>query len=468
MTGSYFRGDSVPVLLPEDEAKFTPVTFNYYDQLNGYQYLKHLGIGHHFYQGRYTDAIHEVLDLDKKTIIHIPNVNSGESTKNKLEEVGFILDTIGTVERTEPDTGIIEVRRRDNGSVIRVADLVDDTDQNARANTLHYLSTVASKQREAVDMIIALGMAKEGFDWPFAEHALTVGYRASLTEIIQIIGRVTRDSEGKNRAQFTNLIAEPDASQNDVTVAVNNMLKAITASLLMEQVLAPNFAFKAKHGNDDAPKPGTLQIVDFKDPSTARTKQIIKSDLNDLKAVILQDDTFARAAAGSIDAQKTNKVLIPKIIRQRYPDLTESEVEEVRQHVVVDSVIKTGEVKEVGDKRFVKLANRFVNLDELNINLIDTINPFQRAFEVISKTVTPNVLRLISDTIAATRLDITVEEALGAFPQIQHWAKINGRHPDRRSEDTTERYYAECLLVVRRFKQERDQRRTQESADQED
>ena len=35
MTGSYFRGDSVPVLSPGDEAKFTPVTFNYYDQLNG-------------------------------------------------------------------------------------------------------------------------------------------------------------------------------------------------------------------------------------------------------------------------------------------------------------------------------------------------------------------------------------------------------------------------------------------------
>ena len=447
---------------------FTPVTFNYYDQLNGYRYLKHLGIGHHFYQGRYTDAIHEVLDLDKKTIVHIPNVNSGESTKNKLEEVGFILDAIGTVERTEPRTGIIEVRRRDNGSVVRVADLVDDTDQNARANTLHYLSTVASKHRDAVDIIIALGMAKEGFDWPFAEHALTVGYRASLTEIIQIIGRVTRDSEGKSRAQFTNLIAEPDASQNEVAVAVNNMLKAITASLLMEQVLAPNFAFKAKQGNDDTSEPGTLRVRGFKEPSTARVKQIIQTDLNDLKANILQDDNFARAAAGSVDPQSTNKILIPKIIRQRYPDLTESEVEEVRQHVVIDSVVKTGEVKEVGDKRFVKLANRFVNLDELNINLIDTINPFQRAFEVISKTVTPNVLRLISDTIAATRLDIAVEEALEAFPQIQHWAKVNGKRPDRRSEDATERYYAECLLILRRFKQESDRRRTQESASQED
>ena len=29
--------------------------------------------------------------------------------------------------------------------------------------------------------ITALGMAMEGFDWPFCEHALTVGYRGFLT-----------------------------------------------------------------------------------------------------------------------------------------------------------------------------------------------------------------------------------------------------------------------------------------------
>ncbi len=100
MTGSYFRGDSVPILLPEDEERFTKVTFNYYEQLNGYEYLKSLGIGYHFYQGRYTKAIGEVLDTDKKTIIHIPNVNSGESTKaGKQDEVDSILDTIGDFQR---------------------------------------------------------------------------------------------------------------------------------------------------------------------------------------------------------------------------------------------------------------------------------------------------------------------------------------------------------------------------------
>ena len=98
-----------------------------------------------------------------------------------------------------------------------------------------------------MDIIVALGMAKEGFDWIWCNHALTVGYRSSLTEIVQIIGRATRDAPGKTRARFTNLIAEPDASEEAVTEAVNDTLKAIAASLLMEQVLAPRFEFKPKH-----------------------------------------------------------------------------------------------------------------------------------------------------------------------------------------------------------------------------
>ena len=456
MTGSYFRGDSVPVLSAEDEAKFTPVTFNYYDQLNGYEHLRSLGIGHHFYQGRYTDAIGEVLDLDKKTIVHIPSVNSGESTKDKLEEVGRIIDAVGIVESTDPVTGVISVRRSDTGAVVRVADLVDDTDQKKRADTLHYVAHTASKERGAIDIIIALGMAKEGFDWPFAEHALTVGYRASLTEVIQIIGRVTRDSPGKSHAQFTNLIAEPDATQGEVKVSVNNMLKAITASLLMEQVLAQNFTFKTKKfDGDGSAEPGELKIKGFKEPSSARVKQIVDTDLNDLKATILQDDTFAKAAAGSVDAETTNKVLIPKIIREKYPELTEAQVEEVRQQVVVDSVVKNGEVRVVGNQRFIKMAEKFVNIDELNINLIDSVNPFQRAFEVMSKSVTPSVLRIIQDSIAATRTEISEDEALTLFPKIQQWAKVNGRRPDRRSDDPTEKRYAEVLTFLQQLKQQR-------------
>ena len=187
MTGSYFRGDSVPVLLPEDEAKFSKVTYNYYEQLNGYEHLKSLGIGYHFYQGKYTSAIADILDTNKKTILHIPNVNSGESTKDKHKEVDTILDIIGTVEQITED-GIILVKRASDGKILKVADLVND-DPKIREKVVAYLRNI--KSVDDMDLIIALGMAKEGFDWPYCEHALTVGYRSSLTEIIQIIGRAT-------------------------------------------------------------------------------------------------------------------------------------------------------------------------------------------------------------------------------------------------------------------------------------
>jgi hypothetical protein len=457
MTGSYFRGDAVPILSPEDEAKFTPVTYNYYEQLNGYQHLKSLGIGYHFYQGRYTSAIHEILDTDKKTILHIPNVNSGESTKDKIEEVGFIFDSIGEVVDQNIGTGIVHIKRKSDGKIIKVADLVDDSNPTARASTLAYLSHRARNDIDAVDLIVALGMAKEGFDWPFCEQALTVGYRASLTEIIQIIGRCTRDSENKTHAQFTNLIAQPEAADSDVKLSVNNMLKAITASLLMEQVLAPNFTFKTKLGNDDAPVPGEIKIHGFKQPSTDRTKQITETDLNDLKAAILQDDTFVKAAPGNIDPEVINKALIPKIIRERYPDLNEEEVEEIRQLVVVDSVIKNGEIKTVGDKKFVAMAGKFVNIDDINIDLIDQVNPFQKAFEIISKAVTAQVLKVIQDTIEETRIDVTEDEALILWPKIKLFVEVKGRRPDTNAHDPSEKRMAEVLLYLQRKKRETEQ-----------
>jgi len=449
MTGSYFRGDGTAVLMPEDEAKFTKVTYNYYEQLNGYTYLKSLGIGYHFYQGKYTSAILDILDTNKKTILHIPNVNSGESTKDKHNEVDTILDAIGDVVSVDSETGIINVRRHSDGKMLKVADLVNDN-PNTREKVVSYLRNI--KSVDDMDLIIALGMAKEGFDWPFCEHALTVGYRGSLTEIIQIIGRATRDSSNKTHAQFTNLIAQPDAADDLVKLSVNNMLKAITASLLMEQVLAPNFKFKTKLSETDKAEVGEIKIRGFKIPSSQRVKDIIESDLNDLKASILQDDTMLRAIPGNIDPEVINKVLIPKIIQVKYPELSEEEVEEVRQHVVVDSVVKSGEIKEVGDKRFIRMAGQFINIDDLHIDLIDRVNPFQKAFEILSKSVTTKVLKVIQDVIEATRIQMTLEEALLLWPKINDFVKTLKKNPTLQSTDPLERRMAEAIIFLKEQK----------------
>lgn len=449
MTGSYFRGDSVPVLKPEDEAKFTKVTYNYYEQLNGYTHLKSLGIGYHFYQGKYTSAILDILDSDKKTILHIPNVNSGESTKDKHKEVDTILDALGDVIKVDAETGIIFIKRYQDGKILKVADLVNDN-QKDRDKIQNYLRI--SKSVDDVDLIIALGMAKEGFDWPYCEHALTVGYRGSLTEIIQIIGRCTRDSNNKTHAQFTNLIAQPDAADDLVKLSVNNMLKAITASLLMEQVLAPNFKFKTKLSDEDKAEAGEIKIRGFKTPTSKRVKDIIESDLNDIKATILQDDTMLKAMPGNLDPEVINKVLIPKIIQIKYPDLSEEEIEEIRQYVVVDSVVKGSEIKEVGDKRFIRMAGSFVNIDDLHIDLIDRINPFQKAFEILSKDVTTKVLKVIQDVIEATRIQMTLEEAFILWPKINDFVKTFKKEPLLQSTDPLERRMAEAIIFLKEQK----------------
>lgn len=464
MTGSYFRGDSIPVLMPEDEAKFTKVTYTYYQQLNGYEFLKSLGIGYHFYTGKYfkkhpekeMTALAEILDDNQKTIIHIPSVNSAESSKEKYEEVNHIIDVLGELEYQDETTGVLHIKSHKTGRILKVADLVNDNPKS-RDKISAYLRTV--KSPDDIDIIIALGMAKEGFDWPYCQHALTIGYRGSLTEIIQIIGRATRDSNNKTHAQFTNLIAQPDAEDEEVKLSVNNMLKAITASLLMEQVLAPNFKFKIKKDEDDEDEDeddNTIKIRGFKLPTSQRAKDIIETDLNDLKAKILQDPQMLKAMPGNIEPEVINTVLIPKIIREVYPDLDEEDVEAVRQHVVVDSVIKNGTIEEQGDKKFIRMAGSFVNIDDIHIDLIDQVNPFQKAFEILSKSVTTQVLKLIDEHIQSTKIEMTEEEAILLWPKIKEWVQNNkGEQPSIQAFDHKEKRMAEALVFLRELKRKK-------------
>ncbi len=471
MTGSYFRGDGVPVLRAEDEARFFPVTYNYYQQLNGYKYLKNLILGYHFYHGSYLDRIGEVLDTTKKTIIHIPSVNARSSTGlGKYTETDEIMKVIGTVESKDYNTGIYHVRTAD-GRLLKVADLVED-DQKERNMVQGYLQNI--RKRDDVDIIIALGTAKEGFDWQWCEMCLTVGVRGSLTEVIQIIGRCTRDCEGKETARFVNLIAMPDAEQAEVKVAVNDFLKAITASLLMEQVMAPSWKFKSIKDEDDGKGDLTHTIVveGLKPLSSEKTKTIVESQLDDLKAAVLQNDMMVKALSGSTTAETITQHLIPKIIRERYPDLSDEEIEEVRQRLLLDTIIKGNDiVNEKGEpistipddeeqqsegNRLIKIANRFVNIDKLSINLIDTINPFQRAYEVISKSVDAKTLKLIQDTIAEQKYDMTLEQAIILFkgPLKDYVREHDGKLPSVDDPDPRVRElgvaYAKILNQKRR------------------
>lgn len=444
MTGSYFRGDAVPVMRPEDEARFQPaVNYDYYRQLNGYRYLKSLGIGYHFFQGNYLSAIPEVLDTTKKTLIHIPHPNSKTgSFMDKHDQVAEIIKRIGTVESHDYDNNLYRVRTPD-GRLLIVGDLVED-DPTCRNALQDYLRRMS--RREAIDILIALGTAKEGFDWEWCEHCITIGIRSSLTEIVQIIGRCTRDCEGKTHAQFTNLIPCPDAAQDDVAMAVNDFLKAISASLLMEQVMAPKWNFKTKVDDTEQAQPAsttvdnhTIEVRGLPELND-RTRAIVQNDIDTLIATALGDRKIREQIISPELAQMVTEVYIPKIIRTTYPDLLPEEVDDVAKHVIL-TIATQGEEVTVDDSgnRFIRLADKFVNLNDLEINLISSINPFQRAYEVLSKNLTPATLRTIQYAIDERRSGEKItddEEAVILFKKyLPRWRQ---EHPGKQAPELTD------------------------------
>jgi len=119
---------------------------------------------------------------------------------------------------------------------------------------------------------------------------------------------------------------------------------------------------------------------------------------------------------------------------------------------VVDSVVKNGEIKESGGKQFISMAGKFVNIDDLHIDLIDSINPFQKAFEILSKSVTKQVLKLIQESIEATRITMDFEEAKILWPKIVAFKKNRGKEPSINAEDPQEKRMAECIIYLKEEK----------------
>jgi hypothetical protein len=332
-------------------------------------------------------------------------------------------------------------------------------------------------------MIVALGMAKEGFDWIWCEHALTVGYRSSLTEIVQIIGRATRDAPGKTSATFTNFIAEPDASEAAVVDAINDTLKAIAASLLMEQVLAPRFKFTPKSTGpledfDYGPggyKEGEtnfgvredtgqfhFEIKGLVEPKSEEASRICREDLNEVITAFVQDTSVSERGlfdsdqnGGDTVPQELTQLKMGKIVRDRYPDLEAEDQEAVRQHAIAALNItqRAKELTATGDTQSSDDEEQRANMDvrDLDIDLIDSINPFQAAYAVLAKSMSEATLKQVAAVISAKKVKLSREEARDLTLRARQFQREKGRLPEITSQDAWEKRMAEGIAALQRY-----------------
>lgn len=125
----------------------------------------------------------ESLRRAAKTIVHIPNVNPRESTQDKIKEVEHIIHELGEWQGTEGRTGF-QLVRTPEGKTLKIANLVDDNPLIRERVSATLRDSSQKDNRDSVDIINALGMAKEGFNWiwceirydpPSAKIAMTIG-----------------------------------------------------------------------------------------------------------------------------------------------------------------------------------------------------------------------------------------------------------------------------------------------------
>jgi hypothetical protein len=105
--------------------------------------------------------------------------------------------------------------------------------------------------------------------------------------------------------------------------------------------------------------------------------------------------------------------------------------------------------------KFVRMAEKFININELSIDLIERISPFQRAYEIMSKSVTAEVLKTIHSAITAIKIPIEEDEAVMLYPKIQQFTREKGHEPNLNSPNPMEKRMAEVLAWIRAERRKR-------------
>ena len=95
-----------------------------------------------------------------------------------------------------------------------------------------------------------------------------------------------------------------------------------------------------------------------------------------------------------------------------------------------------------------------MDVRELDIDLIDRINPFGEAYAILAKTMSEDSLKQVAAAIAAKRTTLTPEDAKELAVRALKFKKERGRLPSLDAQDAWERRMAEGAAAFVRYKDE--------------
>ena len=276
---------------------------------------------------------------------------------------------------------------------------------------------------------------------------------------------------------------------------MNDTLKAIAASLLMEQVLAPRFEFKRpneraksgsprtgydygeggydpeqmQHGREPGDRASSrLEIKGLAEPKSGGGRErICREDLNELITAFVQDKTTVEQ--GHVRPrdwcpEELTQVRMGKIVKEAYPHLAEEDQEAIRQHAVAALntvqeakrlLTEDGDGQTPENKSLIDGVRRFALIvTEIDIDLIDRINPFGEAYAILAKSMSEERLKQVAEVIAARRINLTLEEARELAKRALRFKQEKGRLPSLTAADPWEKRMAEGVAFLQQRAQE--------------
>ena len=241
-TATMFRGDKIEIVPQKYLDKFSTFHYPMDKYLADCHWLRSFSYDFAMYDKDWGGRLKDVLKENKKTIIYLPPVNSKYySYGSKEEDLEKIYQAIAgkeNYEMKEEANGLILIKKGNRW--LKVVNLVEDSAiRDVRKQLV--IDAHDHKDNSKIDIIIALNMFREGANWKWAERSVIIGTKGSLTDMVQILGRLFRDAEGKEHIEAIQLLPYSFDQSDKVKFKdnLNEFSKVIFATMLIQDAISP-------------------------------------------------------------------------------------------------------------------------------------------------------------------------------------------------------------------------------------
>ena len=205
-----------------------------------------------------------------------------------------------------------------------------------------------------------------------------------------------------------------------------------------------------------------IEIKGLAEPKSKDAQRICQEDLNEVITAFVQDKTALERGLfdEELVPEELTQVRMGKIVKDKYPELDDEDHEAIRQHAIAalnltqkakEMVNEDNESEKGGSTAFVDGVRKYaMDVRDLDIDLIDRINPFSEAYAILAKSMSEESLKQVAAVISAKKVSLTEEEARELAIRAVKFKKERGRLPELTSSDPWEKRMAEGIAFIQR------------------